>query len=305
MQFEHLLYLTSVIENKSMNKAAKELYCSQPTISAAIKSIEKELGYPVIERTTKGVKPTKLGKLVAEDARLVLSYYDRWKSYASVASNDRPVEIMFTGTAPTFTIVESIEKAKRNNPDIKIKVNFKHEPDAALSHVTGRIGIQYKIPSHMEDAKEFAHEHGMKIALLQEDEFAVYLSSDNPLSKKDELCLDDLRSQNILLYQNPNRFPYLDFIKELANNLQMQMFQESNLMVAVALANDSVTIRPSKISVRNPYIETGKVTMRKLSDVKMPVNLYVSYPTPNRIFESEKTFMQSLESVFPKFEVIE
>ena len=47
VQFEHLKYFRAVADHKSMTRAAEALFCAQPTISQAIKSIESELGYPV------------------------------------------------------------------------------------------------------------------------------------------------------------------------------------------------------------------------------------------------------------------
>lgn len=43
MQLEHLRYFQAVAKYGSMNKAAQALFCSQPTITNAVKSLEEEL----------------------------------------------------------------------------------------------------------------------------------------------------------------------------------------------------------------------------------------------------------------------
>lgn len=64
MQLEHLRYFQAVAKYGSMNKAAQALFCSQPTITNAVKSLEEELEAPLLMRTGKGVVPTALGNAV-------------------------------------------------------------------------------------------------------------------------------------------------------------------------------------------------------------------------------------------------
>ena len=40
---------------RSINKAAKELFIAQPSLTAAIKELEQELGITIFSRTNKGV----------------------------------------------------------------------------------------------------------------------------------------------------------------------------------------------------------------------------------------------------------
>lgn len=87
--------------------------------------------------------------------------------------------------------------------------------------------------------------------------------------------------------------------------LATQMFQENNLMVAVSLMKDAVTIRPSKTAEHNPFIELGTVKIASISDCPMPVNLYVSYPDEKRIYKSEIDFIETLAEFFPDFKQVE
>ena len=44
MTFQHLKYLLTVAEKGSITEAAKGLFISQPSLSNAIKEVEKEIG---------------------------------------------------------------------------------------------------------------------------------------------------------------------------------------------------------------------------------------------------------------------
>jgi DNA-binding transcriptional LysR family regulator len=66
-----LLYLASVIEHGSFNKAAKQLLISQPALSTSMDRLEHSLGGQLLERGPAGVTPTPLGELLYAHARLI------------------------------------------------------------------------------------------------------------------------------------------------------------------------------------------------------------------------------------------
>ena len=67
MRLEQLKYLVEVANCKSINKAAQNLYITQPALSIAINSLEEELQYPLLKRTKKGVILTEDGARVLQD----------------------------------------------------------------------------------------------------------------------------------------------------------------------------------------------------------------------------------------------
>ena len=56
MTLQQLLYSVKIAETKSMNKAANELYVSQPALSGAIKELEDELSTQIFIRNKKWKK---------------------------------------------------------------------------------------------------------------------------------------------------------------------------------------------------------------------------------------------------------
>ena len=58
--FQGMEYIYTVYKEKSFSKAAKKLFISQPSLSATVKRIEKKIGAPVFDRSTKPVSYTHL-----------------------------------------------------------------------------------------------------------------------------------------------------------------------------------------------------------------------------------------------------
>ena len=62
MNLKQLEAFVKVAETKSFSSAAKLLYLTQPTVSAHIASLEKELNACLLVRSTKGVALSEAGK---------------------------------------------------------------------------------------------------------------------------------------------------------------------------------------------------------------------------------------------------
>ena len=48
MTFVQLKYILTIAETKSLNKAAEQLYVSQPSLTNALKELEKEVGITIL-----------------------------------------------------------------------------------------------------------------------------------------------------------------------------------------------------------------------------------------------------------------
>ena len=61
MTLQQLQYLVALAESNSINQAAQNLFVSQSGISKAIKQLESELGFPLLERSSRGITFTSRG----------------------------------------------------------------------------------------------------------------------------------------------------------------------------------------------------------------------------------------------------
>lgn len=77
MDVRHIRYFLEVVREGSISKAAKSLGMTQPPLSTAMASLEKELGVRLLERTPRGIRPTAAGQhLVERGTRLVRESQD-------------------------------------------------------------------------------------------------------------------------------------------------------------------------------------------------------------------------------------
>lgn len=62
MRLEHFLYVVEIAEHRSLSKAARNLYITQPSLSVSLQNLENELGFQVFERSHKGMVLTEKGR---------------------------------------------------------------------------------------------------------------------------------------------------------------------------------------------------------------------------------------------------
>ncbi len=79
MTLQQMEYIVAVYRLRHFAKAAEQCGVTQPTLSAMIQKLEKELGTKIFERSSQQVTPTAIGKLIVEQAWEVLTRANRIK----------------------------------------------------------------------------------------------------------------------------------------------------------------------------------------------------------------------------------
>lgn len=72
MTLQNLRYIISIAETGSITEASKRLFISQPSLSNAVKEVEKEIHFPIFTRTSLGITVTAKGLEFIGYARQVI-----------------------------------------------------------------------------------------------------------------------------------------------------------------------------------------------------------------------------------------
>lgn len=73
MQLHQLRYVVAIAEETSFTRAAARLHVAQPSVSAAVRALEAELGTPLFDRARGAVSLTAAGEVLLPYARTVLA----------------------------------------------------------------------------------------------------------------------------------------------------------------------------------------------------------------------------------------
>ena len=113
IEFRHLRYFLAVAETLHFSKAAAQLRMAQPPLSQQIRSLERILGYPLFERTTRGVRLTKVGEYFRERARnTVTKMQDDVEIARRLGCGQEGVlTVGFSGSVMLTTLPKAIERS--------------------------------------------------------------------------------------------------------------------------------------------------------------------------------------------------
>lgn len=90
MRMKDFLYVKTIAEEKSINRAAQKLFLSQPSLTKFLHRLEKTLGYSLFTRTAQGISLTPYGKLYYDMACEILDVYEKnQRKIALVQSKDQ------------------------------------------------------------------------------------------------------------------------------------------------------------------------------------------------------------------------
>ena len=76
MDLRRLEYFLAVVQHGQVTSAASALRVAQPSLSQAIKALERDLGVPLFTREGRTLRPTRAGRALIEPARRVLGDLD-------------------------------------------------------------------------------------------------------------------------------------------------------------------------------------------------------------------------------------
>lgn len=106
MKLIQLVQMVEISKTGSMNKAAQNLFISQPNLSASMKDLENELNASIFTRSHKGVELTNIGKKVLKYAKSILKDVENIKT---LTTNDSEKNLLTLNiSAPTLLFVQDV-----------------------------------------------------------------------------------------------------------------------------------------------------------------------------------------------------
>lgn len=128
MQLRQLAYFAAVVENGSFSSAAAALYIAQSSLSQSVQNLERELGFPLLTRAYSGVTPTRMGRLVYDDAKRLLSQVDEltrsWReTYAGRAALHGTVRIAAVPGVQPILRRQMLPALSESYPNISCRIS--------------------------------------------------------------------------------------------------------------------------------------------------------------------------------------
>lgn len=197
MKIETLREFITIVKCGSYTKAAKELFLSQPSLSAHIAAMEKELGFSVLNRDSTKLSLTVAGTKFIEDAQLIVSAYEDAVTKGRASAKAQPPIRMqsFSQGSPLSMRLASLEDLDV----VFIDTDFNTDLLTAITEDIVDVGL---CPDFSGVPAAVARAQAANIAFepVGRDFAAIAMSKANPLAGKESLTKADLEGKSTTIY---------------------------------------------------------------------------------------------------------
>ncbi len=220
MTLTQLRYLIAVAKLNSYRAAAQSLYISQPSISKAISSLEKEMEIEIFKRTQNGVILTSEGQKFLGYARQVVEQADLLESKYRHKSAPKKI-FAISSQHYSFVVNAFVSLVKEcNEPlyEFSLREQRTFEIIEDVKNARSELGILYLSKFNREVILHILEQNNLDYTVIFRALPHVFISSHHPLAQKSSLTLEDLKDYPRLSYdQGLNNSFY--FAEELHSTL--------------------------------------------------------------------------------------
>ena len=295
MTLTQLKYVLMVDEKKTISEASKALFISQPSLSAAIKELEKELGITIFHRTNKGIMKTLAGEEFLGYARQVMDQMHLIEEKYVLGTKEKQ---SFCVSAQHYSFVveafvDVLKTCGQKQYDFRIRETQTYEIIEDVATLKSELGVLYRNTFNASIIdKELLH-HELTFHSLINVKPHVFLSNQHPLSKEKKISLKQLAPYPRLSYEQGKHNAFY-FSEEILSTLH------SNKDIVV---RDRATLFNLLIGLDGYTICSGIISKELNGDsiIALPLDvddtMEIGYITHNRVVLSYlgKLFIEKLK----------
>ncbi len=200
MTLQQMEYIVAVYRLRHFAKAAEQCGVTQPTLSAMIQKLEKELDTKIFERSSQQVTPTAIGKLIVEQAWEVLTRANRIKDIVEEQrhSLSGTFRIGILPTIAPYLLPRFFTKMEKENSstDFQILEMKTAEITKAMQHGE----IDAAIAVRLEELDIFNQ------TTLFYEQFIAYVAKNDALFAKKNIKTSDLSNEFLWLLDEGHCF---------------------------------------------------------------------------------------------------
>lgn len=286
MTLQQLKYIVTVAETGNITEAAKRLFISQPSLTNAIRELEKEMQLTIFNRTNKGVTISNEGDEFLAYARQVLEQANLLQE-KFLNEKERSPRFSVSCQHYSFAVnafVDVIQKFDAPKYDFTLRETQTHEIIEDVSHLRSEIGILYLSSKNEEVILKIIRQNGLKFEELFTATPHVFICANHPLAGKDSISMKDLENYPYLSFEQGeyNSFYYseeilstLDRSKNIKVRDRATLFNlviglngytVSSGIISQELNGENIIAKPLQV---DEYMRIGTITQKN-----MPLSRY-------------------------------
>lgn len=249
MTLQQLKYVIEIVNAGSINAAAERIFVAQPSLSSAVKELEKELGFEIFTRTSRGISLSASGseflgyaRQVVEQAALLEERY----------LNAKPARRLFSVSTQHYAFsvnafVNLVKEYGREEYEFTLRETKTHEIIEDVKALRSEVGVLYLSDFNRKVMENIFKQNSLVFTPLFEAAPHVFISNCHPLALQKEIAPEALENFPCLSFEQ-GTFNSFYFSEELHSTA----FHKKSILVS-----DRATLFNLLIGLNGYTISTG------------------------------------------------
>jgi DNA-binding transcriptional LysR family regulator len=194
IELRHLKYLLAVAETLHFSKAAARLGIAQPPLSQQIRNLEQLVGHRLFDRTTRGVRLTLAGQLLADRARTTIEkIHDDIAQVRRLGRGEEgTLTVGFSGSVMFTELPAAIQKFRDRYPKVELRLHEMWTAAQIPALLQGTLDLAFMRDCDPTD--------GVQTTTLLREPYIAVLPAGHALAGKRSLNVSDLRHEPFVLF---------------------------------------------------------------------------------------------------------
>ncbi|MFC4714220.1 LysR family transcriptional regulator [Planococcus dechangensis] len=271
MNMRHLIYFTTLIEEGTFTKAANVLHIAQPSLSLAIKNLEKDLGIILFDRKKRELTLTREGEVLHAEAKKLLNHMGHVEEEMKRLQQQGPMELSVGMIESSkFWLPKVLKTMKQEYPELHIEI----------VEVLGLQDINKAIKNydiHFAITNQLISEKEVEVQPIYQEKFVALLPLGHTLEGQETISVKELSGEEFIIFKEgfQTREDILNIFRQGGSrpNIQIEVerFETACSFVEEGLG---VTFVPEN------YIQSERdkgFTVKKIQESNITRTVYLAY----------------------------
>lgn len=186
-------YFDAVCRFQSISRAAEELHVTQPTITVALQTLEKEIGINLFQRKGKKLLLTQEGTIIWNKVTPILTNIEKLEQdIKDIAHNKNHIRLAVPLQIGVQLLPKLFGEFRKLHPEIELEISETGGIDALQS--IGKEELDLAITNYDNNFSQ-----GLNYQKIGNSEICFCTYKTNPLAQKEYITIDDIIQEELVL----------------------------------------------------------------------------------------------------------
>jgi DNA-binding transcriptional LysR family regulator len=260
-----------VARRGSVSRAAEALFVTQPTLTARLKSLERELGTPLFLRTPQGMRLTEAGRAWVPYAERALRALVDGRDALHQVMNGSAGHLMIAAApaVSTYVLPDLLERFVAAHPRVEVSVRTGHSEDVVELVVRDEVQVGLGRAIRHPD---------LELRPFHTEDLVLVCAPDHPFTKRPSVAMAEVAGQKLIMFDRTSSYYEITQVAFLAagvslrGQMELDSIEAAKKMVERGLG---VALLPGTAVARE--VTSGTLCVVRMKDAPPMQNMIVAY----------------------------